>query len=317
MRERMRRWLATLGGSPALPLVLDRRRVFVLPTGAGLAFGCALLAMLLTAINYTLSLGFALVFMLAGLGQVALLHTFRTLHGLRMREAPPEPVFAGQTARFRIWLDNDAGRARPALHFAMPGGVDTVTAVDARQSKQVTLAMPATRRGWLSPGRVTLSTRYPLGLVRAWSYALPAQRCLVYPQPEGRRPPLPVNGAGDIGQRPAGEGSEELASLRDHRAADSPRHVAWKAWARTPDQPLLTKQFEGSDGGELWLDLAQLPASLSLEQQLSRLAGWVLDAESAGLNYGLVLGATRIAPASGAAHRARVLRALALYGLPQ
>ena len=119
MREAIRRWLATLGGSPALPLTLDRRRIFVLPTGPGLAFGCALLAMLLTAINYTLSLGFALVFMLAGLGQVALLHAFRNLYALKLRETVPEPVFAGQHASFPLWLDNDASRPRPALQLAM------------------------------------------------------------------------------------------------------------------------------------------------------------------------------------------------------
>ncbi len=315
MQERIRRWLSTLGGSPALPVVLDRRRIFVLPTGPGLAFACALLAMLLTAINYTLSLGFALVFMLAGLGQVALLHTFRNLHALRLSEGMPEPVFCGQLARFPLRVDNDAARARPALHFSMPGAEDALIDLDARQSRQVLLGVPTTRRGWLAPARITLATRYPLGLVRAWSYAVPARHCLVYPQPETNRPPLPMSGSGDSGMRPAGEGTEELSSLRDHRTADSPRHVAWKAWARAPDGPLLTKQFEGSGGGELWLDLAQLPASLSLEQQLSRLTGWVIDADALGLDYGLLLPGTRIAPDSGPAHRARVLRALAQYGL--
>ncbi|MDP3873526.1 MAG: DUF58 domain-containing protein [Methyloversatilis sp.] len=316
MREAIRRWLATLGGSPALPLTLDRRRIFVLPTGPGLAFGCALLAMLLTAINYTLSLGFALVFMLAGLGQVALLHAFRNLYALKLRETMPEPVFAGQHASFPLWLDNDASRPRPALQLTMAGADPVTIDLAPQQSRAVMLRVPTTRRGWLSPARVTLDTRYPLGLIRAWSYAKPAQRCLVLPQPESGRPPLPATAAGEAGVRPRGEGSEEFASLRDHRAADSPRHVAWKTSARTPDAPLLTKQFEGSDGGDLWLDLAQLPATLSLEQQLSRLTGWVIDADAAGLHYGLALPGTRIAPASGPAHRARVLRALALHGLP-
>jgi uncharacterized protein (DUF58 family) len=316
MRSRLRHWLSTLGGSPALPLMLDRRRIFVLPTGAGLAFGCALIAMLLTAINYTLSLGFALVFMLAGLGQVALLHAFRNLYALRLRDTMPEPVFAGQTARFPIWLDNEAARPRPALQFAMPGIAPSRIDLDPRQSRVVTLNMPTTRRGWLAPGRITVSTRYPLGLIRAWSYATPTQPCLVLPQPEPGRPPLPAAASGETGAHPSGEGSEEFAGLRDHRAADSPRHIAWKTSARTPDSPLLTKQFTGSSGGDLWLDFAQLPAALSLEQRLSRLTGWVIDADAAGLHYGLSLPGLRIPPSGGPSHRARVLRALALYGLP-
>ena len=316
MRDALRRWLASLGGSPALPLTLDRRRIFVLPTRVGLVWGVALIAMLLTAINYTLSLGFALVFMLAGLGQVALLHTFRNLLALQLRETPPIPVFAGQPALFTLWLDNEAPRPRPALQLAMAGAAPVDAAVDANGRCAVTLSLPTTRRGWLAPGRITLSTRYPLGLIRAWSYAQPQQRCLIYVQPEAGRPPLPASDAGRAGLRPQGDGTEEFASLRDHRAADSPRHVAWKAWARAPDLPLLTKQFDGQDGGELWLDLAQLPAALSLEARLARLTGWALDADAAGLRYGLVLPDARIAPGNGPGHRERVLRALALHGLP-
>ena len=53
MREALRRWLSTLGGSPVMPVTLDRRRIFVLPTGAGIAWGCALLAMLLTSFRHS------------------------------------------------------------------------------------------------------------------------------------------------------------------------------------------------------------------------------------------------------------------------
>ena len=316
MREALRRWLSTLGGSPAMPVTLDRRRIFVLPTGVGIAWGCALLAMLLTAINYTLSLGFALVFMLAGLGQVALLHTFRNLLGLRLQEMQPEPVFAGHPAGFPIRLDNASTRARRALWLAMPGSNAVQFDLDAGQGRTLTLQLPTHKRGWMTPVRLTLTTRYPLGLIRAWSYALPLRRCLVHARPEAERPPLPLNGAGNGVLHASGDGSDEFAGLRTHRAADSPRHVAWKAWARTSDTPLLTKQFEGSDGGELWLDLAQLPDSLTLERKLSRLTGWVLDADAAGLSYGLALPGERIAPSRGPAHRARALRALALHGLP-
>lgn len=316
MREALRRWLSTLGGSPVMPVTLDRRRIFVLPTGAGIVWGCALLAMLLTSINYTLSLGFALVFMLAGLGQVALLHTFRNLLGLRLEEMPPEPVFAGQPAAFAVRLDNASTRTRRALRLAMPDGEAVQVDLEAGQSRTVTLRLPTRRRGWLAPGRVTLTTRYPLGLIRAWSYAVPHRRCLVHARPEAGRPPLPLAGAGDGIRHASGEGSDEFAGLRAHRPADSSRHVAWKAWARTPGAPLLTKQFEGSDGGELWLDLARLPDTLTLERKLSRLTGWVLDADAAGLSYGLALPEERIAPSRGPSHRARALRALALHGLP-
>ena len=75
---------------------------------------------------------------------------------------------------------------------------------------------------------------------------------------------------------------------------------------------MLTKQFAGEAAAELWLDARLLPGSLSLEQTLSRLAGWVLAAERAGAHYGLRLAAVEIPPARGDAHRAACLQALAL-----
>ena len=45
-------------------MILTQRRVFVLPTRQGLAYAVSLLVMLVGAINYNLSLGYALVFLL-------------------------------------------------------------------------------------------------------------------------------------------------------------------------------------------------------------------------------------------------------------
>ena len=78
---------------------------------------------------------------------------------------------------------------------------------------------------------------------------------------------------------------------------------------------MLTKQFAGDAVAELWLDFGALPATLGLEQRLSRLAGWVLAAERAGAHYGLRLPGSEIAPARGDAHRAACLEALALHEL--
>jgi uncharacterized protein (DUF58 family) len=156
-----------------------------------------------------------------------------------------------------------------------------------------------------------LETRYPLGLFRAWSYVEPDARCLVYPRPE--RSPLPTAAAHEApgGQRSPVAGNEDFSGLRTYQLSDSPRHVAWKAVARTDG--MLTKQFSGEAAAELWLDWERLPPALGLEQRLSRLAGWVLAAERGGARYGLRLPGVEIAPARGDSHAAACLQALALY----
>jgi uncharacterized protein (DUF58 family) len=49
-----------------------------------------------------------------------------------------------------------------------------------------------------------------------------------------------------------------------------------------------------------------------MEQKLSRLCAWVLQADQQGLDYGLRLPAVDIPPGSGEAHKRQCLEALAL-----
>ena len=117
-----------------------------------------------------------------------------------------------------------------------------------------------------------------------------------------------------MGTRPAAtQGTDDFAGLRNYQPADSPRHVAWKAVARS--ESMLTKQFSGEASSELWLDWSALPGALALEARLSRLSGWVLGAEAQGLRYGLRLPGTEIQPGHGDTHRTACLAALALFGL--
>lgn len=307
-----KRWLFRLYGPEPSPIVLTQRRVYVLPTRPGLAYAAALGLMLIGAINYNLSLGYALIFLLAGLGLVTLLHTFRNLVRIEISPGRVEPVFAGDVAHFGLQLHNRRRPGRFAIRLNLAGGEAVTADLAPEATTAVNLPLPAHRRGWLRPGRVTLETRYPLCLVRAWSYVEPDLRCLVYPRPEASPPPLPLTAAGESGTARSGRGSEDFAGLRTHQPADSPRHVAWKAVAR--EQPLLTKQFSGAGTVQVWLDWDILPPDLGIEARLSRLTRWLLDAHAQGLAYGLRLPGREIPLGQGERQLQDCLEALALYG---
>jgi uncharacterized protein (DUF58 family) len=291
---------------------LVHRRVYIVPASLGWYFGATLLVLLVGSINYALSLGFALTFLLAGLGLAGMVHTARNLARIAVSAGRAEPVFAGESAQFRLYLDGRAAFDRPAIlarHVA--SGAQLVVDIAPGAVSEVVLAVPTRRRGWAPLGRVMLETRYPLGVFRAWSYIEPDARCLVYPRPE-RSPLPPFSGEAAAGARHTPTpGSDDFAGLRGYQRSDSPRHIAWKAVARSEE--MLTKQFAGESAAELWLDARLLPHSLTLEQMLSRLAGWVLAAERAGAHYGLRLAGVEIAPGRGDLHRAACLQALALY----
>ena len=293
-------------------VVLVHRRVYIVPSRLGWMFGATVAVLLTGSINYALSLGFVLTFLLAGAGLVGMVHTARNLARIAVSTGRAVPVFAGESAQFRLYLDGRAPFDRPAILVRhVSSGSQLVLDIPAGGVAEAVLAVPAARRGWLAFGRVMLETRFPLGLFRAWSYVEPDARCLVYPRPE--RSPLAEPGADTLAgnQRALAAGNEDFASLRAYQRSDSPRHVAWKAYARSDD--MLTKQFSGEAASELWLDWNLLPAGLNVEQRLSRLAGWVLAAEKSGAHYGLRLPATEIAPARGEAHAATCLQALALH----
>ena len=74
--------------------------------------------------------------------------------------------------------------------------------------------------------------------------------------------------------------------------------------------------FSGAAGTDLWLDLADTPESLGLEDRLSRLTRWIIEAAQNGQRYGLRLPGQQIKLGAGDAHQARCLEALALYSVP-
>jgi uncharacterized protein (DUF58 family) len=293
---------------------LSQRRVYILPTRHGFSFSLAIVLMLFGSINYGLSLGYMLTFLLAGLGIVSLLHTFRNLAHLYVSAARVDNVFAGDTARFVLALESRSDIHRFAIDLFVRGGHGSTCNIPPRQTASVSVPVRTQARGWLQLPRVTMETRYPLGFARAWSYVQPDMRALVYPRPDNSGLPAsqPIAERGDV--QAAGAGLDDFAGLRPYQASDSPRHIAWKAAAR--GGPMLTKIFSGRAAMELWLDWTALPAAMDTEARLSRLTRWVLLAHELDARYGLKLPGLALEPAQGEEHKERCLRELALFGLP-
>lgn len=294
------------------PIALGHRRVFVLPTLHGVTFGLALGLMLIGSVNYSLSLGYLLTFLLTGMSFVGMLHTFRNLAHLRVSPGRSEAVFAGGNAEFLIFIENPTRHDRHAV-IARRGDASTPFDAPAGQVASAVVRLPANRRGWVQLGRITFETRYPLGLFRAWAYAFPDLRVLVYPAPDfsDLPPEVAVPEHGDTVE--AGAGTDDFAGLRPYHPGDSPGHIAWRR--ATHDDHLLTKQWSGRGASELWLDWSLLPRDMDEEIRLSRLTGWVLRAEEVGYQYGLRLPGVAIEPGRGPAHRDRCLKELALFGM--
>ncbi len=298
-------------------ITLRQRRVFTLPSKAGLLFIVLLVVLYLMATNYSLNLVFALTYLLIGLMLVNVLNTFRNLAYLKLSASHGTPVFAGETAQFHIHIDNPSRLDRYALELSctkIPGSAQMID-LSAQNRCSTLLAVVAEKRGYLAIPRLQLQTYFPLGLLRAWSTWLPACQTLVFPAPEPNPPDLPIT-PGEQGDSLPSPGNDDFAGVRSYQAGDPLRQLSWKHIARVDTElggTLVTKQFTGASSQTLALDFEQLSPHLDLELRLSRLCSWILEAEKRGMRYSLHMAGLSITADRGDAHQIRCLSALALF----
>lgn len=314
IRQRVRAWAFERERAPQPVMTLDRRRIYIVPTRAGFGFGLISFALLMGAMNYSNSMAFCLCFLMVGLGLVAMQHTHRNLAELRIEPGRHLPVFAGQPAQFQFLLSNPGQIARHALRirFLDEPATHWHDVASAAQTA-VEIALPAPRRGWLRAPRLVISTRFPFGLFRAWTYARLDTACLIYPQPaDSRLVPPPSRGEGKAGLSTQ-DGMDDFAGLREYQPGDAPRHIHWRLYAH--HDHLLVKRFADPRTEPLWLDWETL-TGLDIEARLSQLARWVLDAHRTGRDFGLRLPGVEITPAGNELHRRQCLQALATFQNP-
>jgi len=309
-KRRVRRWAKKRQGSDHHVTQLHSKRIYILPTAVGLVFGLMAFTMLLGSMNYNNNLSFVLTFMLVGIGFVSMHQCQRNLVGLEIAFAGVDPVFAGQAAEFKVAITNHSKNRRPHLQLYIDGNLSRIDDLEAGESRVFYLELPTEHRGRVRLQRFGVRTLFPFELFRAWAWLHMDLSGLVYPKPAESAPePPPTQTAHGHRQHDA-RGEEDFAGLRRYHEGDSPRHVAWKAYARSGD--LLSKQFSGADTSSQWFDFDHVDAA-SLEQRLSVLTRWIVDADRTQRDYGLRIPGHEFSPAHGQAHRHRCLETLAFY----
>ena len=308
----MAAWVRRRQGPDVLPATLARRRLYTLPTRAGLAFGFLWILMLLAGLNYGNSLALFFTFLLAGFALVAMHECHRNLLGLTLVSVDAPALFAGSAGVLELVLQNPAPRTRPGVQAALDDGPLAGVGLPPRARARLTLPLAPARRGILRIDRLRLTSSQPVGLFRTWTWVHLPIEVLVYPQPCGSLPrPITSGHAAGVSSR-GGSGLDEWMGLRPFRDGDSPRQVDWKAYAR--GAPLLVKEYRPAGADLCLFDFAQLRIP-DVETRLSQLARWVVDAEAGGERYGLTLPGVELAPNRGPEHRHRCLAALALHGI--
>lgn len=288
----------------------NQKNLFILPTGAGAMFCILLLAMLVTGINYQNSLIYLVTFLLGAIFVGTMHQTHRNLSGVRLDLIHAGEGVAGEAVPFRFRLS--AG-SDDAVAIALSGeGSDTVTShIPAGEFRDLVLRIPSSERGYLRPDRIRIETRYPFGLLKAWSWIRPSSHGLVFPRAIPVADVVSSLGDDDASHRSLPVSGQDHVELRPWREGDLSQRVQWKRFAR--NEQMVVADWEAETGSPLWLDYSAFPG-VDRERRLGHLAWLVGERGRAGVRFGLSLPGQVLAPDAGPQHVLQCLRALAVWG---
>ena len=291
------------------PVTLNHRRIFILPTQRGLGFVLLIALLLLIAFVYNNNLAYMLAFLLASVFFVTILHSYKALAGLVVQKGRSKAVFAGEAAGFDIHINNPTDLQRHQLQVTLQDSQRLV--IQAQGAAHITLYSITQKRGWHTAGTVTLSSTYPLGLFRAWSPIRFGLKALVYPKLAHIEIPFPQMSSAGAQQGFSQKGGDDFHGLQEYQSGDSIKHIHWKAFAK--GLGVFSKQYGGEQSSEeIRLDYDQT-SEPNIEERLSQLCRWVVDAEQAGISYSFALPGLKLPPDNGLAHYQKCLEALALF----
>lgn len=314
------RWPAPLQGRldawvsrrlpPGRQVTLNQSRIFIVPTRQGLLMLGLAVVVLLLAINFESSLNYALGFWLIAMLWAAVHLTYRNLSGLVVQAESGSLVEAGENATYSLLLSSTRPRYRGPLELRHDDWGQVGVEMDGRDT-QVTLSRPTAQRGRQPLPRFRLESRYPFGLIVAWSYIKIDLDAWAYPdaieqplQPAGDEP------EGDVSNDHFVQtGTGDFHSLREYQAGDSVHRMHWPSFSR---DELVVKHFVDYQAADKWLDWDALPG-VAIELRLSALAWHMLRCQQQDRPFGLRLPGHEVEPDKGQRHLERCRRVLAEF----
>lgn len=296
----------------ATSITLNRKNLYTFPNLTGLMYLLVTLIIWMLGTNYQNNLILALAYLMIAMFVVGILHAFTNLAGITVKFVGAQPAFAGEPAAFNIELTATHKFGCEHLELRWPDGDTQIIALNPNEPLRISLRAHSKERGYLNPGRLLMQSRFPLGIIRCWTWLNLDARALIYPAPivceEPRHQASDGHQEGGSRQR----GGDDFSGLRDYQSGDQIKQIAWKQFAQ--EKGLLTKEYEAHFSAEKWLDWDSL--NLPQELRLAGLCHWALEYEQRKIPFGLSLPGTQLEPAQGEIHLHDVLRALAEFNLP-
>lgn len=292
---------------------LVQKLIFILPTRYGWWFVLLIALLYLLGTNYQNNLILLLCYLLLSVFLLSIVLVYQNMSGLTLQCRHAAEGFVGTETAVAVNLSSDKQHFMLNMHFVQPCNTRHK---DTKRNETVLLSQPATtaslylsaaKRGKYALPRIKITSQYPFGLWRAWSYVALAQYHWVYPSPDAGK--SAVNFSAEAASQQAKADAGE--TLAPYRAGDSVRHMVWKRLARDPANPVVRQQHFPAQAEPNWVVVPALSGD-ALERALRYACQQLLQLEQSGSSYGLKLPTLTLPQAKGPQHLQRCLQELAL-----
>ncbi|OZG73485.1 hypothetical protein BTA51_10740 [Hahella sp. CCB-MM4] len=295
---------------PVNQVELSHREIFILPTRWGVLFLGLIGLLILTGINYQNSMILAVGFFLFSILLLNIVSAYRNISGLYIKFHHSEPCFAGDLGGLEFVV-----AAREKNHSSIeigwvPESFNTVD-IEKGQSVRFIIELPCPERGRYRPGRMLITSVFPMGLIRAWSWQDLKAEIIVYPKPlESQMVWGQAEGDQQSGKKAMIPGQEDFEGLRSYVPGESLNRVAWKKYAQSGE--FYSKEFAQPLTDPEWIDFSAYSVG-DTEIRLAMMCHQVLAMNAKRQLYGVRLPGKVIAPDLSELHKNQCLSALALY----
>lgn len=266
------------------------------------------------AVNTGNNLLFLVVSSLLGFMAVSGFAGWLNIRQIRVGLDFPDEIYAGKNVFVTVRLENQKKRM-PSFLLKLDAFGESLRfpLVEKSSADTGSLFVTFPERGEVIPGKVVLSSPFPINFfVRSSTIQLDS-RCTVFPAPrECALPDGPGRkvARGETLSSRKGSGGD-IARIRDYLSNDPLKLIHWRLSAR--HEELKVKELTAPAEAPLVVDIHSLPGA-TLEENLSYGTFLINKTARAGRPVGLRLGRLFLRPDFTRAHRLRLLTELAMYG---
>lgn len=278
---------------------LAHKDVLVFIDSQGYIYVVLIVITFVAGVNYANNLILAFCFLMFALWCVSFYVVYQQLYQLEIELDTPDVRQLGNYVELSMMLRQPQCKRR-YLKIKMGSQVQTII-LEGRQ-KQANFRFMPQKRGQFYYPTIMISSVYPLGLVRAWSYIFFKKQIFTWIAP---KPHFYANQSSDPILRPS---LDDFRELKTYQLGDALSLIAWKQLAR--GQGLYTKIYEPQQQLQVNIEYNLMPA-LAHEDKLSLMMGLVENCHQQHLSYALTLPHYYLSVGQGYLHLQQAQRLLA------